>query len=63
MSESPRPQPDPQPEKPAAETREPVRPEPSAPADHSPPTPPKFVFKITKADPKNSFDFEDVADK
>ena len=23
----------------------------------------KYVFKIVRADPKNSFDFEDVADK
>ena len=24
---------------------------------------PKYVFKIVPADPKNAFDFEDVADK
>ena len=24
---------------------------------------PKYVFKILPADPKNNFDFEDVADK
>ncbi len=37
--------------------------ESAAPADDSKPTPPKLVFKIVRADPKNSFDFEDVADK
>ena len=28
-----------------------------------PPKKPKYVFKIAPADPKNAFDFEDVADK
>lgn len=37
--------------------------ESSAPADESKPVPPKYIFKIVKADPKNSFNFEDVADK
>ena len=27
------------------------------------PEKPRYVFKIVPADPKNSFDFEDVADK
>ncbi len=27
------------------------------------PKKPKYVFKIAPADPKNAFDFEDVADK
>ena len=27
------------------------------------PAKPKYVFKIAPADPKNAFDFEDVADK
>ncbi|MBI3819875.1 MAG: hypothetical protein HY286_14355 [Planctomycetes bacterium] len=35
----------------------------AAPIDESKPVPPKFVFKITKSNPKNSLDFEDVADK
>jgi hypothetical protein len=29
----------------------------------SPPKKPGYVFKIVPADPKNAFDFEDVADK
>jgi len=31
--------------------------------DGSEPKKPGYVFKIVPADPKNSFDFEDVADK
>jgi len=51
-----------------------TRPEPAAPApppEKVAPSAPterpkqglKYVFKIAPADPKNSFDFEDVADK
>ena len=29
----------------------------------APPKKPGYVFKIVPADPKNAFDFEDVADK
>ncbi|MCC7012987.1 MAG: hypothetical protein IT454_10525 [Planctomycetes bacterium] len=32
-------------------------------SDPLPPAGLKYVFKIAKADPKNTFDFEDVADK
>ncbi|HKE02154.1 MAG TPA: hypothetical protein VKE69_14145 [Planctomycetota bacterium] len=35
----------------------------TAPEDAKPPAPKPFVFKIVRADPKNSIDFEDVADK
>ena len=35
--------------------------EPEAPAEPPPKKP--YVFKILPADPKNSLDFEDVADK
>lgn len=45
------------PARPAADRESP------APVEESKPVPPKFIFKIVKADPKNSFDFEDVADK
>lgn len=31
--------------------------------DASAPKKPAYVFKIVPADPKNAFDFEDVADK
>ena len=31
--------------------------------DKAAPEKPRYVFKILPADPKNSFDFEDVADK
>jgi hypothetical protein len=31
--------------------------------DESAPKKPGYVFKIVPADPKNAFDFEDVADK
>jgi hypothetical protein len=51
--ESPEPAPDPAPPADKGEARSP---EPGAP-------PPKYVFKIAPADPKNAFDFEDVADK
>ena len=35
-----------------------------SPADAEPtPVKPKYEFKILPVDPKNSFDFEDVADK
>jgi hypothetical protein len=47
--------------------------DPKAPASKDAPTKPEgapapkpglnYVFKIAPADPKNSFDFEDVADK
>jgi hypothetical protein len=55
--------------------KDPQRPEPDSPqrprSDEKPSAdkqPPKasgldYVFKIAPADPKNSFDFEDVADK
>lgn len=33
------------------------------PSEAKPPAGLNYVFKIAKADPKNSFDFEDVADK
>jgi hypothetical protein len=33
------------------------------PADPAGPRKPPYVFKIVPADPKNAFDFEDVADK
>jgi hypothetical protein len=33
------------------------------PEDAQPPAPKPFVFKVVRADPKNSIDFEDVADK
>ncbi|NUP97048.1 MAG: hypothetical protein HUU28_12885 [Planctomycetaceae bacterium] len=36
---------------------------PKAPADPRKPAGMNYVFKIAPADPKNSFDFEDVADK
>jgi hypothetical protein len=36
---------------------------PPAPAQDAKPAGLKYVFKIAPADPKNSFDFEDVADK
>lgn len=36
---------------------------PKAPADPRKPAGINYVFKIAPADPKNSFDFEDVADK
>jgi hypothetical protein len=42
-----------------AKTRNEERKDPSKPAAEKP----KYVFKIVPADPKNSFDFEDVADK
>jgi hypothetical protein len=35
---------------------------PQAEAEAAAPKP-KYVFKIVPADPKNAFDFEDVADK
>jgi hypothetical protein len=36
----------------------------SSPDEHeSAPRKPKYEFKILPVDPKNSFDFEDVADK
>ncbi|MBL8694071.1 MAG: hypothetical protein JNJ88_08240 [Planctomycetes bacterium] len=39
-------------------------PQSAAPIEESKPAPPaKFVFKVVRADPKNAFDFEDVADK
>ena len=41
---------------PPAEKGEAKTPEAGAPK-------PKYVFKIAPADPKNAFDFEDVADK
>jgi len=31
--------------------------------EQGPPKKPGYVFKIVPADPKNAFDFEDVADK
>ena len=45
-----------------------TEPAPKAPAaqekkDESAPKKPGYVFKIVPADPKNAFDFEDVADK
>ena len=36
---------------------------PAKPAEAKKPAGMNFVFKIAPADPKNSFDFEDVADK
>ncbi|MBM3991605.1 MAG: hypothetical protein FJ298_11440 [Planctomycetes bacterium] len=36
---------------------------PAKPTEATKPAGMKFVFKIAPADPKNSFDFEDVADK
>ena len=39
---------------------------PRVPEKRDEPAPPKkpgYVFKIVPADPKNAFDFEDVADK
>jgi len=33
------------------------------PDDKAAPKKPGYVFKIVPADPKNAFDFEDVADK
>jgi hypothetical protein len=47
---------DPKPKSPASTTDK--QPE-AAPAAKKPP----YVFKIAPADPKNAFDFEDVADK
>jgi hypothetical protein len=43
--------------------RPPAREEGAAEPEQAPPTGLKYVFKIAPADPKNSFDFEDVADK
>jgi len=45
-----------------------AEPKPKAPAasekkDEAGPKKPGYVFKIVPADPKNAFDFEDVADK
>ena len=34
-----------------------------APREPEAPAKPPYVFKIAPADPKNAFDFEDVADK
>jgi hypothetical protein len=48
---------------------EPAKPTPPPKADdkQAPPDPaapkPKYVFKIVPADPKNTLDFEDTADK
>jgi hypothetical protein len=42
-----------------AKTRKEERKDPQKPAAEKS----KYVFKIVPADPKNSFDFEDVADK
>jgi hypothetical protein len=36
---------------------------PEQKAEEARPRKPAYVFKILPADPKNSFDFEDVADK
>jgi hypothetical protein len=49
----------------------PADPTPAPPAEKAPANEaegaaapkPKYVFKIVPADPKNAFDFEDVADK
>jgi len=49
----------------------PANPTPAPPPEKAPPAEadgaaapkPKYVFKIVPADPKNAFDFEDVADK
>jgi len=46
-----------------------AEPKPKAPTtgekkdEPGPPKKPGYVFKIVPADPKNAFDFEDVADK
>jgi hypothetical protein len=47
---------DPKPKSPAATTDKQGEAAPAA-------TKPGYVFKIVPADPKNAFDFEDVADK
>ena len=44
-------------------SRPPAKEEGAAEAEPTPPAGLKYVFKIAPADPKNSFDFEDVADK
>jgi len=49
--------------------KKPSEPEPASKAQNKPeakpeaPKKPPYVFKIVPADPKNAFDFEDVADK
>lgn len=44
-----------------------AQPQPKAPSaeqkEEPPPVKKPYVFKIVPADPKNAFDFEDVADK
>ena len=47
---------DPKPKSPASTTDKPAESTPAAKK-------PAYVFKIAPADPKNAFDFEDVADK
>ena len=49
------------PEQPESEPKAPAREEKRDEA--APPKKPPYVFKIVPADPKNAFDFEDVADK
>ena len=50
--------------KPSEAEPQPKSPTPSdKPDDGKPPRKPPYVFKIVPADPKNAFDFEDVADK
>ena len=54
---------------PMKDEKKPSEAEPKAPAtgekkdEPGPPKKPGYVFKIVPADPKNAFDFEDVADK
>jgi len=48
---------------PAAQGAATDKPAPANPAEAKKPAGMNFVFKIAPADPKNSFDFEDVADK
>ena len=49
-------------EKAVSKTAAPAAKPPAQPADPAAPKP-KYVFKIVPADPKNSLDFEDTADK
>ena len=54
MSEKPEPK-----DEDKARDKEAARPKPEPEPDKNP----KYIFKILPADPKNAFDFEDVADK
>ena len=50
-------------EKKPAEAEPKPKPKEGEKQDEGAPKKPAYVFKIVPADPKNAFDFEDVADK